>query len=404
MIDLDLNENEFLAIKVEQPFGTFYTVKLTASFLLKRAYSKSADLIGDEMSGAQRRIKNTRIYEISRFIDSGEASFPNSIIIAANYYSNDVWAEEDDQWRVEEINENLSLYKLTVPTDKKLCSVVDGQHRLFSFASSENKDMQLNCSLFLDLIPSLQASIFATINFNQAPVDKSLAYNLFGYQLDSLDVEYWSPDLLAVNLCRYFAERKESFFYGHVNYRLAKRNVKDNYWVISTASFVDGILSLISDNPKEDRYKINKKSMLGSAGRKILEDDDRCPLRQLYIAGNDEAIKEVVEIFFSSLQEVFSIKNTEKHVLVSTIGLKTLFNILGDFLRRNGVRKSAFKGLKSSFERSKSIRFEDKNFFSASTKGQKRLYNCLQVKFFGTKIDTLVKEEELAEYRGVLNL
>ncbi|MCR9645965.1 DGQHR domain-containing protein [Vibrio parahaemolyticus] len=403
MIDLKLSENEFLAFRVDQPFGSFFTVKLTAEFLLERSYSKSADLIGDEITGSQRKLRSRRMDEIRDFIDSDEASFPNSIILAANYDSDDVLADEDDRWTVEAINEELSLYKLKIPSTKKVCSVVDGQHRLFSFERSKNKDMQLNCSLFLDLVPSLQASVFATINFNQSPVDKSLAYNLFGYQLDTLDSEYWSPDLLAVNLCRFFSENEDSFFYGHINYRLAQRNVQEKYWVISTASFVDGVVSLISKNPKEDRYKINRKGMLGLAGRKVLSPDDEYALRQYYISGNDVAIKQAIDIFFSSLQSVFNIADDNKHVLVSTIGIKALFKILGDYLKINGVNKTSLSEVNKYFERLKKIDLDNRQFFSSSTKGQKRLYNCMYSVFFDVNIDSLARDDELAEYRKVLN-
>ncbi|MFA0162135.1 DGQHR domain-containing protein [Vibrio splendidus] len=403
MIDFKLAHNEFLAFRVDQPFGSFYTVKLTAEFLLERSYSKSADLVGDEITGGQRKLRSKRIDEISDFIDSDEASFPNSIILAANYNSDDVFADEDVRWTVEVINEELSLYKLKVPSEMKICSVVDGQHRLFSFERAKNKGMQLNCSLFLDLVPSLQASVFATINFNQAPVDKSLAYNLFGYQLGHTDSEYWSPDLLAVNMCRFFSEKEDSFFYGHINYRLAQRNVKDGYWVISTASFVDGVVSLMSKKPKEDRYKINRKGVLGLAGRKALNSDENYPLRQYYISGNDEAIKQAIDMFFSSLQEVFKIKDADKHVLVSTIGIKALFNILSDYLKINGVSKKALSEVKKCFVRLKKVDLKNRDFFASSTKGQRRLYNCIYSVFFNVNIDKLVNIDELPDYRKVLD-
>ncbi|MBA6365113.1 DGQHR domain-containing protein [Colwellia sp. BRX8-8] len=243
---INLKENEFLAIKVSQPFGEFYSVKLNADFLLERSFSKTADFYGKDISGGQRSIRKARLNEISDFIDSDEASFPNSIIVAANYDEDDIRVSEDISWTVTVIDEKLSLYKIRIPSDDKVCSIVDGQHRLFAFEQSRAKKIELTCSIYLDLIPSLQASVFATINFNQKPVDKSLAYNLFGYQLDNLESKHWSPDLLAVNLCRHFAETEGSFFYSHINYRLKTRNVKQGDWVISTASFVDGVISLIS--------------------------------------------------------------------------------------------------------------------------------------------------------------
>lgn len=404
MNEIELTENEFLAIKVEQPFGSYYSVKLHADFLLERAYSKSADIVDNEMSGAQRRITNERISDIRSFIDSEEASFPNAIIIAANYDESDVLVEEDDRWKVEAINEKLSLYKLVIPSDKKICSVVDGQHRLFSFEGAKNKSMELNCALYLDLVPSLQASVFATINFNQKPVDKSLAYNLFGYQLDNIEPSSWSPDLLAVNLCRYFSEDAGSFFYHHINYRLAKRNVPKGFWVISTASFVDGIVSLISKNPKDDRYKINKKGVFGVRGRKALVDDRSYALRQAYIDENDEAIKQVVAGFFSALQANFQVKDTDKHILVSTIGIKALFSVLNDILKQKGVSKTTVTSFEKLLKKTLTIKYGDRDFFSSSTKGQKRLYNCLHSKVFDVPIDQLVPMEELPQYRAALGM
>ena len=102
-MNIELNDNEFIAIKVSQPFGDYFTVKLNAQYLLKRSYTKSANYDGTDISGAQRKIKRTRLNEIGQFIDSDEALFPNSIIIAANYNEKDILVEEDLRWKVEEI-------------------------------------------------------------------------------------------------------------------------------------------------------------------------------------------------------------------------------------------------------------------------------------------------------------
>ncbi|MBS4273154.1 DGQHR domain-containing protein [Escherichia coli] len=68
----------------------------------------------------------------------------------------------------------------------RLCSIIDGQHRLLGFKYAKNKDIQLPCSIYNSLPPSNQATIFSTINFNQQKVPKSLAYRLFGYSLDDI--------------------------------------------------------------------------------------------------------------------------------------------------------------------------------------------------------------------------
>lgn len=404
---IELGENEFLAIKISQPFGDFYNVKLNADFLLKRSFSKTADFYGEDISGAQRSIRKGRLNEISDFIDSDEASFPNSIIVAANYDENDLRVNEDISWSTTLIDESLSLYKIKIPSDEKVCSIVDGQHRLFAFEQSKNKNMELSCCIYLDLIPSLQASVFATINFNQKPVDKSLAYNLFGYQLDNLESKHWSPDLLAVNLCRYFAETEGSFFYSHINYRLNTRNVKKGYWVISTASFVDGVISLISKNPKEDRYTINKKELFTLAGRKSLSPEPEFSLRNFYIEGNDEAISQVIDAFFNAVKDVFLINDDSKNVLVKTIGIKALFSLLNEILLRNEVNKKLLASFTEMLTKATTINFDNTDFYSSSTKGQTRLLNCLKHKVLDVPLEELESIQRgfvLAEYKAELNV
>lgn len=373
---IPLSVNEFLAIRVDQPFGSFYSVRLNSKFILQRAYSKSASFDGAEITGAQRKLRRERLKEIGEFIDSDDAMFPSSIIIAANYYEDDRLAEEDDQWRVEAVDEGLNLYKLIVPSDKIVCSIVDGQHRLFGFEYA-TEDFDLNCSLYLDLPPSLQASVFATVNFNQSPVDKSLAYNLFGYQLDRLDSEIWSPDLLAINLCRYFATTPGEFFCGHINFRLKEKNVPKGNWVISTAAFVDGVLRLISRNPRLDRYEINKKTMWGLAGRKAIKADESFSMREYFRVKNDKAIEQVISAFFNAVGSIFDIKDHSDHVFVKTIGISALFQLLNEMLLKYGVDKDTIDEFPVLLRKAKVINLEDTEFFPSSTKGQNRLLRML---------------------------
>ena len=409
-MEISLNEGEFLAFKVSQPFGEFYTVRLNAKYLLKRSYTKSADYNGLDMSGAQRKINRKRLTDIGQFIDSDEALFPNSIIIAANYDRKDFLVEEDLRWKVEEINAEQGIYKLIIPSDSKVSSIVDGQHRLFGFEYSDRDDMELNCSIYLDLPPSFQASVFATVNFNQSAVDKSLAYNLFGYQLDNLDPKDWSPDLLAVNLCRYFSETSNEFFFNHINYRLAKRNVPQRYWVISTASFVDGLMSLISDNPKEDRYLINKKATLGVMGRKALDDYEDCPLRLFYINGNDEAIRQVVSGFFTSVRSVFELDDTSTMVLVKTIGISALFLLLKQILieNRSSINNTLIEKFPELLSKAKIIDFSNTDFYASSSKGKNRLlymlkHTVLDIPFDSLNIKDMARselQEEIDRFKG----
>jgi DGQHR domain-containing protein len=66
-------------------------------------------------------------------------------------------------------------YTLEIPTPAKLGAIVDGQHRLFAFVQTKEParlNMELLCSIYLDLPKPFQAQLFATINLTQKPVDK----------------------------------------------------------------------------------------------------------------------------------------------------------------------------------------------------------------------------------------
>ncbi|MGY6205336.1 DGQHR domain-containing protein [Paraburkholderia strydomiana] len=224
------------AIRVQQPMGMFYVAVLPARLLLDVAYSDAlsatsrVDDVGYDLTGTQRLPQPKRLQPIADYINRADAAFPNSIILAANFRQEDGLIEdgdsldddvrkesEDRQWTVEERNEG-DCCTLTIPSGEKLAAIIDGQHRLFAFtaASTDHLDMSLVCSIYLDLPKPFQAQIFATINSTQKPVDKSLTYELFGYNLEEETEPYWSPDKLAVFLARRLGTDKVSPLKGRI--------------------------------------------------------------------------------------------------------------------------------------------------------------------------------------------
>lgn len=183
------------ALKVSQPLGEFFVVALDAATLQQvtfldptRIEEVDTKLFWYSLLGAQRQASPRRAKQIGKYIDTVEAAFPNSIILAANYIDyGELQEDESKRWRVESAND--SFFELVIPTNAKMASVVDGQHRLlgFEYCSPERKAMNLLCAVYMDLPHSYQAYLFATININQRKVDKSLAYDQFGYNLDDED-------------------------------------------------------------------------------------------------------------------------------------------------------------------------------------------------------------------------
>jgi DNA phosphorothioation-associated DGQHR protein 1 len=371
------NSLELHAIKVSQPYSDFYQVTISSDLLLKVCFKNPAKEISHEISGVQRDSSVPRAIEIAKFIDSDEASFPSSIILSANFDDEDRLLDEGLRWRFEQVKG--SLYKLIIPDiSVKACSIVDGQHRLLGFEYSKRKKIELTCAIYDALPPSGQASIFSTINFNQRKVDKSLAYQLFGYSLDENTRDLWSPDMLAVYFSRKLNNNVKSPFFNRIRYRVIDES-RDEGWSVSSAVFVDGVLSLISKRPRWDRYEMNNSFISGKKGRaRLSSSKDGSPLRPFFIAGNDRAIEELVAAYFDEVGRLFWTREMvdAKTVLVKTIGVAALFDVLKKYLSEVSViDKSVIEHFKKRLSKVNPEVFLDKNSFPASTSSKVKIIN-----------------------------
>ncbi len=353
------------ALKVEQPLGVFYVTVLPAELLLEVAFSDtlSARYVEGtqsyQLDGTQRLPQPKRLEPIASYLNRIDAAFPNAIILAANYRKEDGRIEDaeegeghvaddnaappgtDRRWVITEAEDGC--HTLTIPTAEKLAAIIDGQHRLFAFAHAraERRPMDLICSVFLDLPKPYQAQLFATINSTQKPVDKSLTYELFGYNIIEEPEERWSPDKLAVFLTRRLNTEVGSPLEGRIVIAPKKDEVLQQLaagtsWKVSTAVVVEGVMRLFTTNPKNDSARLfeeqrkNRASL--SEGRK-----DQSPLRAAYLDGNDIAIYTLVFNYLHACQNLFWAQAPEGSYITKTIGVQALFDIL-----RTKLAKSAF--------------------------------------------------------------
>ena len=341
------------ALRVVQPMGVFYVVVLPADVLLEVCYSDklSARRVAGhetyELEGTQRPTQAKRLEQIADYIDRTDAAFPNAIILAANFREEDGLVEEDPEpdavapasgllarrWFIEESEDGC--HHLTVPTASKLAAIIDGQHRLLAFANVSNGErlkMNLICSVFIDLAKPFQAQLFATINSTQKAVDKSLTYELFGYNIEEEDEEYWSPDKLAVFMTRKLATDTESPLRSRIIIAPQKDEALTEIsaagsWKVSTAVVVEGILRLISSNPKKDTTNLldgsRKKRLAIASLRK-----DTSPLRDLYINGRDKVIYAMIQNYLAACEQVFWTKAVPESFITRTVGVQALFDVL----------------------------------------------------------------------------
>lgn len=400
--------NKYPVLEVKQPFGTFYVVSMKAKDLLLLQFSDV--LRYDEnkrLSGSQRKLDlNKRVKDITSYINGDDTAFPNSIIVSANYTQEGLIEDDEElRWRIEE---EKGQPVLVIPSDKKLAAVIDGQHRINGFekADEERKDMELIVVIYLDLPNPYQAYLFATINYHQKPVDKSLALEQFGFLTEIKPPELWSPELLAVHLSKRFNFEADSPFYNHIKVApqndefLLEYNPKQMDWLISSATVVDGILKLISSNPREDNNRLRKMEQ-NDRIRSEIDRDDASPLREFYLMTNDVFIYKVVYNFFTAVNEKIFKPNLGKNTYIKkTVGIQALFEVLKEIL---SVRLKEDKNISLNYfenivENFSSIDFGS-NFFTASGIGKSRIRNIILIRL-GFKNLTQVSSPE--EYFDLL--
>lgn len=405
--------NVFPAIRLLQPLGEFYLTALPVNFLLKVCFSdrytrKDSDELGLVTdSGHQRNLDKKRLKEIASYLQTQDAVFPGTIILAANSMRGGgvLPSDDEDRWRVEQINAiDGEIVNLVIPCDKKLAAVVDGQHRLWGFSSDdlpENlREMSLPCAVFVDIPTPQQAAIFATINFNQKPVSKSMTYELFGYDLDEKTENSWSPDKLAVFFSRKLNVDTVSPFKDHIKVAAQECEVLDEIararkiWAVSAATIVEGILSLISRNPKEDRARLNQKEFGSSSRKKVLNLGIKPPpFRELYLAEDrDVVIYKTLLNFFNAVHNLFWANLTvdSKSLIRKTAGVQALFQVLKELtpsqLAKKDIQQSTWEAI---LEKAKTLDFADITVFESSGRGRARIRDAILVVVGIKKLDEI---------------
>jgi len=397
------------ALRVDQPIGRYYVAVLPASVVLDVAYSdvlsarKRSKEDSYDLDGTQRLVQPKRLQMIADYIDRVDSAFPNSIILAVNYREEDGLLEEDEpleppeeslekqtdasvqrkRWVIEEASDGC--HSLTIPTREKLAAIIDGQHRLFAFTHTRKPsslDRDLICSVFLDLPKPFQAQLFATINSTQKPVDKSLTYELFGYNVEEEDESFWSPDKLAVFLTRRLATDENSPLKGRIAIAPIKDDAlklltADRDWHVSTAVVVEGILRLFTSNPKKDTSNLldgdrKRRSALESMRK------DKSPLRDAYVSSQDSVIYKMTLNYLIACDKVFWREAKTGSFIAKTVGVQALFDVLrmhaADAYTKRDIRATRFIDL---LKPAGDIDFSHSQYRNASGSGRSFIRNAI---------------------------
>lgn len=163
------------AIKGKLGGHQYYSFVSTPRQLLKISFVNHRSLNDPEGAPAyQRLINKTRLSQISKFIQNG-GFFPTNLLV--NFTS---------KCRFEQITRNPSCDNaygyLYLPSQYCSAWIIDGQHRLYGYASLNDHHLDQNIMVvaFEELDPTEEANLFVTINHEQKSVPKNLLDDLEG--------------------------------------------------------------------------------------------------------------------------------------------------------------------------------------------------------------------------------
>ena len=339
--------------------------------------------------GNQRELQLQRLKAIASYVDGVDSAFPNSVILAAPSEQTDDL--EGEPWRLECSDDGCD--HIVIPRSAAKASVVDGQHRLYSFFHSEiaqRQEFELLCSVFFDMPSVVRAFVFATINTNQKAVRRGMALNLYGYDIEDEPRERWSPEKLAVFLVRRLNFDKDSPLWARVKIDAEGAQVPillpGATRALTLAALVDGILRQISQRPQSDREHLRSERLWKRAKRRRDLEPDPTPLREWYRKERDADLYALLLGYTRILDQMLWRESVERSMLTRAVGVRALFDFLAQGLSRmpeiaenwDSSAQSPLSSLEHALQPAVQIDFTNP-YFEATGRGQKRILNALMV-------------------------
>lgn len=208
-------------LQLNSKSGAVYTGRITFKELLvihrlTERKENSTDPFGDKMNVRkisadiddnefQRHLNKSKLIQLAKYLNEGFGNqnegilYPSSVILSVDLNednSNELKEDEIDNKYYEGISNCFTIEKdgitsIFIPKTERICLIVDGQHRFYGLKKfyNETKDLkkkdkilgfQFIATILLGYDPYQVAEVFANVNFNQKPVNKSLYYDIFG--------------------------------------------------------------------------------------------------------------------------------------------------------------------------------------------------------------------------------
>lgn len=369
---------EFPVLPIKQPIGTFWIGAISAQDLVRISY---ADIRGikkreiEEFAGIQRPLSKKRTKELKQYVQTIDASFPTSVILAI--YPT---AIDDNKHPLLDAHGN-KIPNVLIDEDSKIMSIrdeervaqiIDGQHRIAGLDDFKGT-FEINVVIFIDMYIEDQSNMFATINLQQTKVNKSLAYDLYEY------AQSRSPQKTAHNIAKLFNRDEHSPFQGRI--KLLGKAMGGTHEFLTQAAFIDRLLPLISDDPMDDRDRLKRGRKLARANE---PQSKKLVFRNLFIDEQDAKIARILWNYFKAVAECWPnswFGDDQGNILPRTNGFAALmrfFVLAYIYLGKPGdtIETEAFLDIL------KGTKLKDGSFtkehYLPGTSGQTKLFNHLK--------------------------
>jgi len=364
---------EITCLEINQPIGTFYIGAMGWEDLLQISYADIRRL-ADERSldnylGIQRELSQRRVDEIKQYVNTVDATFPTSVILAVESENVEYTPESNTL----KIRENQDVAK-----------IIDGQHRIKGLEgfNGHNK-FEINVTIFVDMEIEDQAMVFGTINLAQTKVNKSLVYDLYEYTRQR------SPQKTSHNIVRTLNSKQGSPFYKRI--KILGSATPGLKQTITQSTFVESLLRYISGTSAKALDDRNTLKQGLEPARATTVEAEKLIFRNFFLDGRDAEIAKIIWDYFDSIKERWPNSwddlDTPGNILPRTNGFRAFMRLLPDvFNSLRDTNKIPSKNEFSSFF--SGVNIEDGTFtsekYKPGTSGEKSLFDELRSYIYST--------------------
>jgi DGQHR domain-containing protein len=286
----------------------------------------------NETSGIVEIILDSKVFrEISKIDNNNNGDIYLSII--------------DGQHRIKGIENTITYLKKEIKINEDLLRTTNNSemysNKILELKKKLNSinNIELPVTFFIDPVLEYQAMIFSTINRTQTKVPPDLVYSLFGLTKGD------SPQKTVLNIVNTLNGRENSPFYKRIRLagsgsKEAKLFYKEGNPVLSQATVVKSIISMICENKREEEIARHKERSYFT-----INPNRDLPFRKYYARDEDSRIIIILFSYFTAVKNIFKNgqnslwefedNDTRKptNILQTTIGFLALLDILKIILK-----------------------------------------------------------------------